>query len=105
MRGQAHGFAGHHFIDPLHFVEDAARSHHGNPEFWCTFSLAHTGFLGLFRDRLVRKDANPNLAATLYMARHGDTPGLNLSVCKPARLKCFEPKTPIVEARPAVRDA
>src|SRR6202000_2603953 len=42
------------------------------------FSFSHTSLSRFLGDRLVGEQANPNLAAALDEARHGDTGGFNL---------------------------
>ena len=47
-------------------------------------AFTHTGFSRLLGDRLVRKQADPNLAAALDETRHGDAGRFNLPVGDPA---------------------
>src|SRR5437870_12751568 len=87
MRRQAKCLLGHVRRDAVHFVQDAPGPHHGNPVFGIALALSHAGLGRLLGDRLVGKDADPDSAATLDMARHGDPGRLELPVCDPARLE------------------
>ena len=87
MRRQTHGFRrvlrGHAF----HLKQNPPRPHNRNPVVGRAFTFAHTGFGGLFRYRLVRKQADPDFAATLDKTGHGDAAGFDLPVGNPARLE------------------
>src|SRR6058998_2410135 len=48
---------------------------------------AHAGLGRLLRGRLVREDVDPDLAAALDLARHGDAGGLDLTVRQPGGLE------------------
>src|SRR5437879_7162177 len=87
MRRQAEGLLGHLRRHSIHHVQEAPRLHHGNPVFGIALALAHTGLGWLLGDRLIGEDADPDSAATLDMARHGDPGRLELPVCDPARLE------------------
>ena len=63
----------------LHLVEDPARLHDGHPLFRVALALAHAGLGGLLGDRLVREDADPDLAAALHVAGHRDARRLDLA--------------------------
>src|SRR5262249_5232090 len=71
---------------PFHFEEDLARTNDRDPVVRSALALTHTGFSRLLRDRLIREQTNPDLAATLDKAGHRHTAGLNLPVRDPARL-------------------
>src|ERR1700732_713966 len=54
------------------------------------FAFPHSGFRGLLGDRLVGKQADPDLAASLHKTSHGDAAGFDLPVRDPARLQHFQ---------------
>ena len=74
----------------LDLVHDAARLHHGHPLLGCALALAHAGLGRLLGDRLVREDADVDLAAALDVAGDGDTGRLDLPRRQPAaaRMAC-----------------
>src|SRR5436305_2269755 len=65
------------------FEHHAARLHDGDPRLRRALALAHARFGRLLRDRLVREDVDPDLAAALDLARHRDPRGLDLAVRHP----------------------
>src|SRR5581483_11602261 len=71
----------------FHLKQHLARTHDGYPVIRCTFAFAHTGFGGLLCHRLIREQTQPDLAATLYEARHGNTAGFDLAVGDVAALE------------------
>src|SRR5688572_27537720 len=73
-------------LDAFDLEHDAARLYHGDPHFRVTLTLAHAGLGRLLGYRLVREDADPNLAAALDVARERDTSSFDLTVRDPARL-------------------
>src|SRR3954447_189171 len=60
---------------------------HGDPTLRRALALAHAGLGRLLRERLVREDVDPDLAAALDLARHRDPGGLDLAVRDPAGLE------------------
>src|SRR5690606_34417237 len=70
----------------LDLEQHAARLHHGHPEFRRTLALTHAGLGRLLRHRLVRENPDPDLAATLDVARHRHARGFDLARRDPARL-------------------
>src|SRR5215207_9700917 len=87
LRRQAQGLARHLLRHPLDLVEDAAGLDDRDPVVGRALALAHTGLGGLLRDGLVGEHPNPDFAAALDVARHGDTCGLDLPVRNQARLQ------------------
>src|SRR5215831_28695 len=69
-----------------------ARLHDRDPAFGRALALAHARLGRLLRDRLVREDVDPHLAAALDLARHRDTSGLDLAIRHPAALERFQPE-------------
>src|SRR4051794_6915115 len=61
----------------------AAGLHDGHPRLRRALALAHPRLGRLLRDRLVREDVDPDLAAALDLARHRDTRSLDLAVRHP----------------------
>ena len=59
----------------------------GDPELGVALAGTHAGLGRLLGDGLVREDVDPDLAATLDGAGHGDTGGLDLAGGEPARLE------------------
>ena len=71
----------------FHLVEDPAGLHDGHPVLRVALALAHAGLGGLLGDRLVREDADPDLAAALHVAGHRDTRRLDLARGEPAAIE------------------
>src|SRR6202795_5352529 len=88
---QAEALARRWLVHPLHLVHDASGLHHGDPELRVALALAHPRLGRLLGHRLVRKDANEDLASPLDAAGEGDARGLDLAVGDPARLEGLEP--------------
>ena len=65
----------------------AARLDDGDPALRVALAGAHAGLGRLLGEGLVREDVDPHLAATLDLAGHRDTSGLDLAVGQPARLE------------------
>src|SRR6187431_2751293 len=70
--------------------ERATRLHDGHPEFGVALAGTHAGLGRLLRDRLVREHADPDLAAALDGARHGDTSCFDLTGGQPAWLESLD---------------
>src|SRR5579862_4045576 len=70
----------------------AARLHDRHPTLGRALALAHAGLGGLLRERLVREDVDPDLAAALDLARHRDAGRLDLPVRDPAVLERLDPE-------------
>src|SRR5262249_61776589 len=70
-------------IDALHLEDDPSRLNHRNPAFGRALAFAHAGFGGLLGDRLIREDANPELAPALDVAGDGDASGFDLLARNP----------------------
>src|SRR6266550_94140 len=65
---------------------------------------AHTGLGRLLRGRLVREDVDPDLAAALDLARHGDAGRLDLAVRDPAGLERLQPEVAELHGCLALRE-
>lgn len=87
VRGQSQSFSRQILGDSFDFKQDSSRSDDRHPEFRCTLSLPLARFCGFLGDRFIGKNPNPHLAATLNVARQGDTRRLNLAAAHPAALQ------------------
>src|SRR5690606_2054465 len=76
---QAHGLAGDFFADTLHLEHDGAGLYFGGKEFGAALTATHLYFQRFAGNRGVRADADPNLTATLDVAGHSLTGGLDLA--------------------------
>ena len=65
--------------------------HHRDPVLGVALARAHAGLGRLLGDGLVGEDVDPDLPATLDVAGHRDTGGLDLAVGDPARLERLDP--------------
>src|ERR1019366_2902170 len=92
LDGAVHGLAGEVLVDAGQLEQDAAGLDHGNPVLGVTLAGTHAGLAGLLGNRPVREDPDPHLAATLDVAGHGDTGGLDLACRHPGRLECLDPE-------------
>src|SRR5258708_6218476 len=77
---KTHGFFGELRGDAFHLEQDAAGTNDADPVIGSAFTFTHTGFGRLLGDRLVGKQTEPDLAATLDETRHRDTAGFDLAV-------------------------
>src|SRR6266508_1171353 len=68
----------------------SARLDDGDPVLRRAFAGAHAGLGRLLRHGLVGKDVDPDLAAALDVAGHGDTGSLDLAIRHPPRLERLE---------------
>src|SRR5581483_9305157 len=81
--GELHRLARFLLAHPFHLEQDLAGPDDGDPLLRRALALAHARFLRLLRDRLVREDAHPHLAAAGDEARHRDARRLDLAVGEP----------------------
>src|ERR1700757_2056761 len=91
VRGQPHCLARVLVRYAFHLEQDLSWFHDRDPVVRRALALAHSGFGGLLRHRLVGKHPNPNLAAALHKARHGYSARFNLTVGDPAGLEYLQP--------------
>src|SRR5207253_8886169 len=87
LRGQPHGFTRNRLGDAFHFVDAPAGFNHSHPILGRSLAFTHSGFGRLLRDRLVRKNADPDFAAALDETRDGDSARLDLPVRDPRRIE------------------
>jgi hypothetical protein len=62
---------------------DRSRSNDSDPMIYWAFTLSHTCFSRMFRNRLVWENANPNASSTLRRSGDRCSACLNLSACDP----------------------
>src|SRR5699024_4620573 len=86
----AHGLACKLFIDTGQLEHDPAGLDVGDPPLRRTLAGTHAGLGRLLRERTVGEDVDPHLAATLDVAGHGDTRGLDLPVRDVGRLESLD---------------
>src|SRR5690349_16799629 len=87
VAGQAHGLASEGLRHAGELEHHATRLDDGDPALRVALAGAHAGLGRLLGVGLVREDVDPHLAATLDLAGHGDTGGLDLPVGQPAGLQ------------------
>src|SRR5699024_7301609 len=87
VAGQAQGLAGGLLADVGQLKEHAARLDDGHPVLGAAFTGTHAGAGGLFGNRLVGEDLDPDLAAALDITGHGNTGRLDLVGGDPGRLQ------------------
>src|SRR4051812_33485673 len=92
LAGEANGLAGERLRDAGELEHDAARLDDRDPVLRRALARAHAGLGRLLRRRLVREDVDPDLAAALDLARHGDTGSLDLAVGHPTHLEGLQPE-------------
>src|SRR5579862_9568882 len=91
-RGQPKRFLRGGFRNAFHLKQDLAGPNYRHPLLRRAFALTHTSFSRFLGNRLVGKQANPNLAAAFDETRHGDAGRFNLPVRDPAAAHGFEPE-------------
>ena len=74
----------------------------GDPALGRALAGAHARLGRLLRERLVREDVDPDLAATLDLAGHGDTGGLDLPVRDPAGLERLQAEVAVLDGELAL---
>src|SRR6185312_7905776 len=90
MRRQPHGFLCVGPAYAFHLKQHFPGTNNRHPVVGSAFAFTHTGFSRLLRDRRVRKQTDPDLAAALDETRHRHTAGLDLTIGDPARLHYFQ---------------
>src|SRR3954451_203496 len=102
VAGQAHRLARQLLRHTRHLEHHAAGLDHRHPALGRALTRAHAGLGGLLRERLVGKDVDPDLPATLDLARHRDTSSLNLAVGDPAAIECLQAVVAVLDVRSAL---
>src|SRR4051812_24715239 len=88
---EAERLLGERLRDAGELEHDAPGLDHGDPALGRALALAHAGLGRLLRERLVREDVDPDLAAALDLARHRDPGRLDLAVRDPTVLERLDP--------------
>src|SRR5438093_889386 len=102
VRGERHRFLRDLGRHAFHLVEHAAHLHHGDPLLDIPLAVAHARLGRLLGDRLVGEHPDPDLAAALDEAGHGDAARLDLARGEAARLEHLEAVVSEGELTPAV---
>src|SRR3954453_2434768 len=102
VTGEAHGLARQILGDTRHLEHHAPRLDDCNPALGRALAGAHPGLGRLLRIGLVGKDVDPDLPATLDLAGHRDTGGLDLAVGDPAAIECLEAVLAVFDVRAAL---
>jgi hypothetical protein len=92
VAGKPHRFLRHLNRYAFHLEQDLACLDRSRPVIERSFAGTHTNFGRLLGDRLIGKQANPDLAAALDETRHGHARSLDLTVGDEAGLHCLEPE-------------
>src|SRR5262245_38145433 len=95
--GEPHGLAGERLRHTGQLEHDASGLDHGHPVLGGALAGAHARLRRLLRHRLIGEDVDPDLAAALDVARHGDTSRLDLTVGDPAGLERLQAEVPEVD--------
>src|SRR6185295_18368483 len=88
---EAHGLTGERLGHAGQLEHHAARLDHRDPALGRALAGAHAGLGGLLGHGLVGIDVDPDLAATLDLAGHRDSGGLDLAVGEPTGLERLDP--------------
>src|SRR4029079_14742964 len=97
VRSAEHRLAGERLRDARQLEHDAPGAHDGDPALGVALARAHTGLCRLLRDRLVREDRDPDLAAALDVSSHRDTARLDLAVRDPPGLHRHDPVVAVLD--------
>src|SRR5688572_22624213 len=89
-RRQRHRLLGDLARDAFELEQHPTRLHHGHPSFRRPLALPHARLGRLLRDRFVREDADPDLAAALDVTGERHARSLDLPVGDPAGLHGLE---------------
>src|SRR4051794_1597434 len=104
VTGEAHGLTGQLLRHARHLEHHAPGLDHCDPALGRALTGTHAGLGRLLRVRLVREDVDPDLAATLDLARHGDTRRLDLAVREPPGLDGLQAVVAEVDGLLAARE-
>src|SRR6185436_1993712 len=105
VAGEAHRLARQRLGHARQLEHHATRLHNRDPALGRALARAHAGLGRLLRVRLVGEDVDPDLPATLDLARHRDSGGLDLAVGHPAAVERLQPVVAELQARAALRVA
>src|SRR3954470_17533337 len=90
MGRQPHRRSGRRAIYAFHLEEDLSGADHRDPLLRSALAFTHTGFSRLLRNRLIREEPDPHLAAALDRTSHRDTSRFDLPIGHPAALHRLE---------------
>src|ERR1035437_10206613 len=102
VAGEAHCLDRLGVVDTSHLEEDPTRLDDGHPVVGRALAGTHSGLGGLLGRRLVREDADPDLAAALDRAGHGASGSLDLAARDPGRLEGGEAEVAKCDTRSAL---
>src|SRR5205085_9010805 len=105
VAGEPHRLARQRLRHAGQLEHHAAGLDYGDPALGRALAGSHPGLGRLRRNRLVREDVDPDLAAALDLAGHRDTGGLDLAVGDPAARQRLEPVLAELDPRAALRVA
>src|SRR5690606_22600673 len=101
----AHGLTCKGLVNTGQLEDDPARLDVGDPPLRRTLTGTHAGLGRLLRQRTVRVDVDPHLAATLDVASHCDTRRLDLAVGDVRRLQSLDTEVAERDLRATLRRA
>src|SRR5437868_5826449 len=90
-RGERESLARERLGDAIHLEDDLAGLDFADEVLGIALAIAHADLGGLLRDRLVGKDANPDPAAALDVARQGAARGFELAGGQAAARRGLQP--------------
>src|SRR5204863_4822148 len=99
LPGQAERLLGERLRHAGELEHHAAGLDHADPALGRALARAHARLGRLLREALVREDVDPDLAATLDLARHRDTSRLDLAVRDPPAVDGLESVIPELHRR------
>src|SRR5207253_7689047 len=105
VAGEAHCLTSQVLRYAGHLEHHAPGLDHCHPALGRALAGAHAGLGRLLRVRLVREDVDPDLAATLDLARHRDPSGLDLAIRDPAVVERLQPEVAELHRRLALGGA
>src|SRR5947209_2768424 len=105
LDGALHGAPGQLLVHAGELEHDATGLDHGHPPLGVALAGTHARLGRLLRDGLVREDVDPDLAAALDVAGHGDTGGLDLAGGDPPGLEGLDAELTEGDLAPALGHA
>src|SRR6266566_5779891 len=98
VRCQPKRFTRDRFGHTIQFEQDVAGPHGRDPELGLAFALAHPGFRRTPCDRFIGKNADPEFAFALHIARKGHTCRFQLRVGDPSAFESLQAKLAKVDS-------
>ncbi len=84
-------------VNTLDLEHDAAGLDYGYPLLGVTLTRTHASLGGLLGDGLIGEDRDADTTATLHVAGHGNTSGLDLTVGDPMGLESLDTKRAVMQ--------